>query len=112
MMAGATTDQRDRARRAVARCKATTAAELFEDVSRRLQPVLSHDAAAWLVTDPATVLFTDGFVEGFEEAVCGPWFHHELAVPDVTRFASLARDRVPAAVLSHATGGDVTTSPS
>jgi DNA-binding CsgD family transcriptional regulator len=108
-MARTTSDRRERARRAVARCaaEAATAHELFEDVSRRLRPLLDLDAAAWLVTDPSTILFTDGYVEGFDPAMCGPWYHHELTVPDVARFADLARGRQPVAVLSQQVGGDV-----
>jgi DNA-binding CsgD family transcriptional regulator len=106
-MAVSRADQRERARRAVTRCaaEAATAAELLADVSRRLTPLIDHDAAAWLVTDPATVLFTDGLVQGFEADVCGPWYHHELMVDDVSRFADLARARHPVAVHSQVTGG-------
>lgn len=102
-----------RTRRGVTRwCEeATSAGELLEGVAARVRPVLDHDAGAWLLTDPATVLFTDGLVEGFSEATCTPWFHHELSVPNVATFAELARQRAGVAVLSQATGGDVTTSP-
>lgn len=109
----AVADRVERTRRAVARwcSEAATPGELLEGLADRIRPVVDQDAGAWLVTDPSTVLFTDGFVEGFDEQTCGPWFHHELSVPDVASFASLAKSRDPVAVLSQATSGDVATSP-
>lgn len=106
-------DRAERTRRGIARwcSEASTSGELLEGVAQRLRPIVGHDAGGWLVTDPSTVLFTDGYVEGFADEVCTPWFHHELGVPDVASFATLARGRTPVAVLTQATGGDVTSSP-
>ena len=112
-MSTAAVDRHERTRLGVARwCEqATSPAELLEGVATRLRPVLAQEAGAWLVTDPDTVLFTDGYVEGFTEETCHPWFHHELQVPDVASFADLARSREPMAVLSRvAKNGDVTSS--
>ncbi len=102
----------ERARRGVARwCEqATSAGALLEGVARRLRPVLGQDAGAWLVTDPVTVLFTDGYIEGFSEDTCSPWFHHELSVHDVARFCDLAQQRQPVALLSRVTDGAVSSS--
>lgn len=112
-MGMAVADRAERTRRAVARwcSEAATPSELLEGLADRVRPVVDQDAGAWLVTDPSTVLFTDGFIEGFNDHTCGPWFHHELSVPDVARFSTLAQGRDPVAVLSRATGGDVSSSP-
>jgi DNA-binding CsgD family transcriptional regulator len=97
-----TADQAARARAGVARVCATASDEtsLLNGVSARLRPLLDWDAAAWLTTDPDTVLFTDGRIEGFDTAVCQPWFENELLVDDVNKFADLAA-RAQAAILSH-----------
>jgi DNA-binding CsgD family transcriptional regulator len=111
-MGSAVADRAARATGSIARwCRqANHAGELLEGVATRLRPILDQDAGGWLVTDPATVLFTDGFIEGFAEDTCGPWFHHELSVPDVATFADLSRQRTPVARLSDATGGQPATS--
>jgi len=102
-------DRADRVERAIGRvcADAGTVGELFEGIARRLEPELGQEAGAWLATDPSTVLFTDGFVEGFGEDTCGPWFRHELSVPNVATFAEIARSRRSAVRLSQATGGDL-----
>ena len=112
MVASAAVDRNERVRLGVTRwCEqAAGPSELLEGVAKRLRPVLGHEAGAWLVTDPDTVLFTDGYVEGFAEETCHPWFHHELQVPDVATFAELARSREPVAVLSRVADGGVTSS--
>lgn len=89
---------------------ASGATELLEGVAHRLHPALGHDAGSWLATDPTTVLFTEGYVEGFEPSTCVPWFHHELRVPNVATFAQIARGRPAAVALSDATGGDLAAS--
>lgn len=103
----------DRTRRGITRwcAQAGSPYELLRGVAEQVRPVVRQDAAAWLVTDPATVLFTDGYIEGFGKETCEPWFRHELSVPNVATFAELARDASPVSVLSAATGGDVTGSP-
>ncbi len=111
-MAAATQERAERARRGLARwCgQVETAHELLEGVARRLRPLLDYDSAAWLATDPATVLFTDGFVEGFPPEFCAPWYYHELRVPDVTPFTELARARRPVTILSEAVAGELANS--
>ena len=76
--------------------------DLLRGVADRVRPIVPYDTAAWLVTDPATVLFTGGLIEGFEEQVCEPWFHNEFWVDDVNKFVHLTRTR-RAAVLSRTT---------
>lgn len=112
MAATMTSAQAERTRRGLARwcAQAETAHELLEGVARRLRPVVDYDCGAWLVTDPSTVLFTDGFVEGFPEEFCDPWYHHELRCPDVVPFVQLAQAARPVAILSEVVGGDVASS--
>lgn len=107
-----TRDRAERTQRGLARwcAQATTAHDLLEGVARRLRPVVDYDASAWLVTDPSTVLFTDGYVEGFPSDFCEPWYHYEFSVPDVATFRKLARSPNPVAVLSHAVDGELTES--
>jgi DNA-binding CsgD family transcriptional regulator len=104
-----TGDRADRIERAIGRLcgDAGTVTELFEGIAKRLEPELGHDAGAWLATDPSTILFTDGVVEGFTEGTCEPWFRHELSVPNVATFSELARSRRTTVRLSQATGGDL-----
>lgn len=111
-MAVVTPDRAERTRRGLARwcSQAETAHDLFEGVSRRLRPVIGYDIAAWLVTDPATVLFTDAYIEGFPSDTCGTWFHHELNVPDTGLFRDLAANRRPVSILGRAVDGDLSKS--
>lgn len=73
---------------------------LLADVATRLRPVIDYDAAAWLTTDPATLLFTNGVIEGFDAEVCHPWFENELLTDDVHKFVELARGRRVASLSS------------
>jgi DNA-binding CsgD family transcriptional regulator len=73
--------------------------DLLAGVAARVEPVVPYDTGVWFATDPATLLFTEACVEGFDASSCVPWFHHELAVDDVNLFRSLAGSR-RAAVLS------------
>lgn len=100
-----TVDRAARAVSGVARVCATASDEaaLLAGLAMRLQPVIDYDAAAWLTTDPATLLFTDGRIEGLGQHVCQPWFDNELLDEDLNKFAVLA-DRARAAVLSHSEG--------
>lgn len=94
----------DRARRTLAGVRrfcatADVETDLLAGVAARVSPVVPYDTGVWFATDPASLLFTEAFVDGFEASTCGPWFHHELAVDDVNLFRSLAGSR-RAAVLS------------
>lgn len=103
----------DHTRRRVAQLctEATSPQELLEGVAATVRPLVRQEAAAWLVTDPVTMLFTDGVIEGFSPETCEPWYHHELSVPNVATFAQLASGRPAVTVLSEATRGDVASSP-
>lgn len=100
-----TVDQAARATSGVARTCATAHDEeaLLTGLALRLQPVIPYDAAAWLTTDPATLLFTDGRIEGLGQHLCQPWFDNELLEDDLNKFAELA-DRARAAILSDTQG--------
>lgn len=83
------------------------AVELLGQVLARVRRVVWFDASLWSTTDPATLLPTGGLVHNLPLAACHPYFDHELLVPDVNKFAELARSARPVGVLSQATGGDL-----
>ena len=94
----------DRARRTLAGVRrfcatADVETDLLAGVAARVAPAVPYDTGVWFATDPATLLFSGAWVDGFDASVCAPWFHHELAVDDVNLFRHLA-DRREAAVLS------------
>jgi hypothetical protein len=80
--------------------------ELLADVSARLRDSVPHAHAAWLLTDPATMLFTEAVVS---ENVGGSqrmrFFENELFEPDYAKFTDVVRQPVPVATLRAATGG-------
>lgn len=94
----------ERARRTVAGVQrfcatATAETDLLAGVAVRVGAAVPYDTGVWFATDPATLLFTEAWVDGFDAGTCLPWFHHELAVEDVNQFRHLAGRR-EAAVLS------------
>jgi DNA-binding CsgD family transcriptional regulator len=102
-------DRAERLRREVTEwcAHARTPQDLLHGVAALVRPVIRCDAAVWMTTDPATVLFTDALIEGFPHTWCDAWFHHELETTDVAQFATLGGGRQPTAILSEATGGDL-----
>ena len=80
--------------------------ELLGRVSARVEEIVPHAHAAWLLTDPATMLFT-GAVAARD--VNGPqrlqFIENELFAPDYAKFTEVVRQPVPVATLSAATGG-------
>ena len=76
--------------------------QLLRSVAERVRATVPYHGGAWLVTDPATSLFTNGHVEQFEAEVCEPWFDNELHVEDVHKFRHLVGR--PPVVLSRAGG--------
>lgn len=106
-VAGETGAARDRARREVAyvcRC-GLPAAELLRRTLRVIHRVMPFDASSWNPVDPATLLPIGGLVHNVPPEACPPYFDHELLVPDVDKFATLARQRRPVGILSRATAG-------
>src|SRR5690606_6640890 len=85
---------------------ASTVAEVFATASSGLRALIPHDAAAWLMTDPATGLPTapsriEGFVASAE--ICTEHWRREFIDEDVNRFRDLARAELPAAALREVT---------
>lgn len=64
--------------------------DLLAGVAARVKPVVGWDTGVLFATDPATTLFTDACVDGFDVDTCAPWFHHEINVDDVNLFRDLA----------------------
>jgi DNA-binding CsgD family transcriptional regulator len=69
---------------------ATGEQELLTGVAALVRRAVPYVGAAWLSTDPATTLFTDGVVEDFLPETCHPWFHNELVADDVHKFRRIA----------------------
>jgi DNA-binding CsgD family transcriptional regulator len=82
------------------------AVQLLGQVLASVRRVVPFDASTWSTTDPATLLPTGGLVHNMPLEGCQAYFDNELLVPDVNKFADLARRPRPVGVLSQATGGD------
>lgn len=92
---------------------ASSVSEVFSAASRRLHELVPHDAAAWVMTDPATGFpsapsLLDGFTAPM--SVCTEHWHREFVEPDLNHFRQLARAPTPAAAL-RATAVDPERSP-
>lgn len=74
-------------------------------IAARLRRVIPQDAFCFGTMDPWTLLITDEVSEGIPSAAAGPAAHNEYLVPDVDKFAVLARSRDTTAILSRSTGG-------
>lgn len=68
---------------------ATSERELLLSVAGLVRSQVPYEAAAWLVTDPTSGLFTDGVVQQLSEETCTPWFTNEFLVDDVHKFHEL-----------------------
>lgn len=95
-----TAAQAERAHRRTiaATAAASTEQHLLGSVAQIVRSTVPYTAAAWLVTDPATTLFTDGYIEEFQADTCEPWFTNELLTDDLHKFHELVGR--PAGVLS------------
>ena len=90
-------------------------AELHAEITERLRTVMKIDAACWHGLDPDNVLmttanpvelFANGFMTAENEMVgAGAVLASEYQRDDVNTFASLAKRRVPSAILSETTRG-------
>jgi DNA-binding CsgD family transcriptional regulator len=81
------------------------ARDLFAEVARRVRPVVPYAAGGWLSTDPATMLYTDAFIEGVAGDAHLQLFENELTIDDFAKFSDMVRTGRRAQVLSEATGG-------
>jgi len=83
-------------------------ARLARAFTDSIREVISFDGWCWHTIDPATSMLTSAIRPDFESE---PRFaRYEYTVPDVNRFAHLARSRRTAALLSEATHGMLSTS--
>jgi DNA-binding CsgD family transcriptional regulator len=87
------------------------ATDLYARAIVALPPVMRIDGWCGLIMDPATVLSTGGIHDyGIPYRYLPRMVENEYAEPDVNKFADLGLRNVPAATLSHATGGNPGTS--
>lgn len=95
--------------RIVRRChEGIAAAALADAFTEALREVLPFDSWCWHTIDPATLILTGAIRPDFTPE---PRFaRYEYEVPDVNKFADLARHRLRAGVLSDATRGDLESS--
>jgi DNA-binding CsgD family transcriptional regulator/GAF domain-containing protein len=81
---------------------------LTQGLQQTLNKAVPFDGVCLLTVDPTTLLPTGEVVEnGLPPAATARLTEIELGEPDVNKFTTLARARVPAARLSSATGGDL-----
>lgn len=85
--------------------------ELCECVVGALEQVTRFDWCALLTVDPDTLLPSGGVVQGFDPALCAPFWDNELLDPDFQKFTDLARSAEPVGTLVEATDGDLARSP-
>ncbi len=87
--------------------------EFLGEVASRVRSVVPYDGGAWLTTDPATLLQTGAFIEGYElitEQTHMRFADNELLTPDFTKIVDMARLGRPVTTLHEATDGDLTLS--
>ncbi|RWM06980.1 helix-turn-helix transcriptional regulator [Mesorhizobium sp.] len=98
-----------RARQAIIRLAHTRSDSfaLRQAVADRLRKHVPFDAFCWWTTDPATMFLTTSVAEWWEmpSAECVEIHRNEYLEPDFNKFRELARSRLPAATLAHATDG-------
>lgn len=79
--------------------------ELLAHIADTVKDVVPHVHGAWLLTDPATMLFTDAIAENISSSMHLQFFENELFTPDFAKFTDIVRQPSPVAILSAATGG-------
>jgi DNA-binding CsgD family transcriptional regulator len=90
----------------IGRCYAgLDAAELREEILRRLRRILPVDAAFFATVDPMTLLFTSAAADEPLGAATALFLENEFGRDDVNKFAALAESADPVASLDRATGG-------
>ncbi|GIH95978.1 helix-turn-helix transcriptional regulator [Planobispora siamensis] len=82
--------------------------ELFAAAARRLRRVVPYDAAAWIGTDPATVLPTSPMrVENIGQEHCETYWQREYGAHDMLTFRDVARSASAVGTLRQVTGGNL-----
>jgi DNA-binding CsgD family transcriptional regulator len=90
----------------IGRCYAgLDAAELREEILRRLRRMLSVDAAFFATVDPMTLLFTSAVADEPLGAATPLFLENEFGRDDVNKFAALAESADSVASLDRATRG-------
>lgn len=87
--------------------------ELFKQVAARVASVVPYDAAAWLITDPATLLQTGAFFEApgdVPDEIHRRYADNELLTPDFAKIVDVAQLAHPVTTLRDATDGDLSRS--
>lgn len=85
--------------------RASDALAMFAEASIHLHRLVSHDAAVWRATDPATGLITAPIrAENLDDAGCAVYWGCELFTENVNLFRDLARSPSPVASLRASTG--------
>ncbi len=81
--------------------------EIFAAAARRLRRVVPYDAAAWIGTDPATVLPTSPLrAENIGQEHCDAYWQREYGAHDVLTFRDVARSAAAVGTLRQATVGN------
>ena len=90
----------------IGRCYAgLDAADLRDEVLRRLRRIMSVDAAFFGTVDPHTLLFTSAVADEPLRAATALFLDNEYGREDVNKFAALAESADPVASLDRATRG-------
>jgi DNA-binding CsgD family transcriptional regulator len=90
----------------IGRCYAgLDAADLRDEVLRRLRRIMSVDAAFFGTVDPHTLLFTSAAADEPLRAATALFLDNEYGREDVNKFAALAESADPVASLDRATRG-------
>ncbi|MET0494452.1 MAG: helix-turn-helix transcriptional regulator [Actinoplanes sp.] len=76
-------------------------------IMSRLGRDVAYDAFCFGTIDPWTLLVTDDVSEGIPPGSAGLAAHNEYLVPDVDKFADLARTGRAVGILSRSTGGEL-----
>jgi DNA-binding CsgD family transcriptional regulator len=78
---------------------------LYSAVMPRLRRAISVDATFFAVADPATLLHTRRFLDGFPSHMSPYYLENEFRADDAIRWTELARDKRGVRTLLDATGG-------
>jgi DNA-binding CsgD family transcriptional regulator len=96
----------NRAASVIERCYAGLDLEgLRREVLPRLRQAVPVDALFFAVTDPATLLHTHGYVDGFPQGLSAKFLENEFHTDDVNKWVELARDKRGVRTLRAATSG-------
>jgi DNA-binding CsgD family transcriptional regulator len=102
------TAQRDAVRDITRICSGTwNSRDLRAEVARGLGQVIPHDAFCFGTLDPTTLVITDDVSGGLPPGGGSLAAYNEYQVPDVDKFAVLARSADPVGILSVSTGGNL-----